>query len=342
MKILLALAFFLCNASLQAGITGNGTMHGDVGIGGMMVSGADLNRNFKSPTYDPNFGDALSLMVGVQGGYLTSFGFYMDLGFDVGPMRTITSKKTTTLLGAPYTVDEKIDFTQYRLLAIPGFMLPLGSKLLLSGQIGLGYAMVSGKYTQKITWAGTSESGYTITGSGFDYVPEVRLQYLMNPRMSAGLAVGWNGSKFSEINGCCGTGGYSGATFNNPAKNSAGEKWTIDHTGVFAKLVITTYLSDMVPGGAVEVQRAAEPAADPKAELQAGNQAYAAKDYASAESHCAAATQIDSGNAKAWQSLGNARLYQKKKAEALQAYDQSLYLDPGNTQLKAYVDKLRP
>jgi hypothetical protein len=342
-------------SGLQAGMTGSGTLHGDINIGGMSVSGADINNDFKSPGYDPKFGDSFGFLVGAQGGYLSPYGFYFDLGIDVGPTRTLTNNQSTTLFGFPYTVEEKMEFTQYRVTAIPGFMLPLGPKLFFAGQIGLGYSMVNGVYTNKTTWISTTEGGYTLKGSGFDYVPELRLHYLLQPRLAVGLAVGWNGSKFTELNYCCGTGGYSSATFPPKALNAKGENMTIDHTGIYGKLVITTFLSDLVSSGSAEAAGqapagadasasnagAAAPSGDAATHLADGNKAYQAKDYAGAEDHYRQATQLDPQNAKAWQSLGNALLYQKKKTEALQAYDQALTLDPSNASLKKYVDGIR-
>ena len=371
MKNLILAAALLAQAPLLHAfeMTGPGMLHGDIAIGGMLVSGADLKRDYQTSTNKPDFGDVFSLMVSAQGGYLSSFGFYTDLGLDVGPLRTITSKKSTTIFGLPYTVDEKLEFTQYRLLLIPGFLFPMG-KLLLSAQAGLGYSMVNGVYTNTTTFGGSSTGGYTLTGSGFDYVPELRAQYLFSPRMSAGLAIGWNGSKYSSINVGSFTGAYSGSTASNPVKTADGSgNMTIDHTGVFAKLVITTYLKDFFPNaGASEVSRpqsdlapsaapaasapapeaaaapAPAPAAAPEdfgAAMNSGSASYKAGDFASAEASYLKATAANPQSAKAWQALGNARAQQKNRAGALEAYDKSLAIEPANSALKAYVDSLR-
>lgn len=317
-----------------------GMFHGDIAIGGMPVSANDLNKDFKSPFYTPKFNDTFSLMVSGQAGYLLPMGLYFDLGFDVGPMRTITNKDSGGSGSFAYTIDEKIDFTQYRVTAIPGFLLPVTPKVLLSAQLGLGYSMVNAVYTS--TYKSTffnSNVGYSLRGSTFDYVPELRVQYLVTSRLSAGLGVGWNGSRYSSIEACCGTGGINTSNAPKPLKNNSGsDNFIIDHSGPFAKLVITTYFKDFAevaaPAAAVIAPATVASAVDP---LGDGDRAYQQRNYLHAEGNYMLAVQNDPYNARAWQGLGNAYWAQRRPSDAYVAYRQALALDPNNAELKKIV-----
>lgn len=72
-----------------------------------------------------------------------------------------------------------------------------------------------------------------------------------------------------------------------------------------------------------------------------GNGLSAQKKPAEAESAYLKATQLDAANAAAWQGLGNARVFLKRKDDALAAYQKCLELNPNNAALAAYVAKLK-
>lgn len=81
----------------------------------------------------------------------------------------------------------------------------------------------------------------------------------------------------------------------------------------------------------------AQPAADP---LATGHQLYRAQRYSEALQSYEQARIARPGDARVWQSLGNAKYALQDKAGAMQAYRQSLQLNPNNAGLAAFVAKV--
>ncbi len=75
--------------------------------------------------------------------------------------------------------------------------------------------------------------------------------------------------------------------------------------------------------------------------LAAGNQTYAAKDYAKAVQYYQAAAQLDPKSSPAYQGLGSSYYQQGKTSDALAAFDKALALDPSNAQLANFANTLR-
>jgi len=75
--------------------------------------------------------------------------------------------------------------------------------------------------------------------------------------------------------------------------------------------------------------------------LEAGNQTYAAKDYAKAVQYYQAAAQLDPNSAAAYQGLGNSQYSQGQDSAALASYEKALALNPNNAQLSTFVQSLR-
>ena len=71
-----------------------------------------------------------------------------------------------------------------------------------------------------------------------------------------------------------------------------------------------------------------------------GNKQLAAKQYDQAGQSFSKALQYDKQNAAAYQGLGSVYMGKGDKAKALQYYNYSLKLNPGNAALKAYVAKI--
>lgn len=86
--------------------------------------------------------------------------------------------------------------------------------------------------------------------------------------------------------------------------------------------------------GSVSAQTAAQ-------YIAAGNQSYAAKDYAKGAQYYQAATQMDPNSAAGYQGLGNCEYMLGKNSEALAAYEKALNLSPNNAQLSGFVQSLR-
>lgn len=82
-------------------------------------------------------------------------------------------------------------------------------------------------------------------------------------------------------------------------------------------------------------------AQDAASYINAGNQMYAAKDYAKAVQYYQAATAKDPNSASAYQGLGNSHYGLGQKPEALAAYEKALQLNPNNPQLSSFVQSLR-
>lgn len=75
--------------------------------------------------------------------------------------------------------------------------------------------------------------------------------------------------------------------------------------------------------------------------IEAGNQTYAAKDYAKAVQYYQAATQMDPNSAAAFQGLGNSQYSLGQNSQALASYEKALTLNPNNAQLSTFVQSLR-
>src|SRR2546422_10903132 len=75
--------------------------------------------------------------------------------------------------------------------------------------------------------------------------------------------------------------------------------------------------------------------------IAAGNQTYAAKDYAKGVQYYQAAVQLDPNSAAAYQGLGNCQYMLGKNTEALAAYEKASSLEPNNAQLSSFVQTLK-
>lgn len=75
--------------------------------------------------------------------------------------------------------------------------------------------------------------------------------------------------------------------------------------------------------------------------LAMGNQALANKDYNSALQYYQAAINADPNSSAAYQGEGTCYYYMGQKAQALQAYERALQLNPGNTQLQSFINSLK-
>ena len=75
--------------------------------------------------------------------------------------------------------------------------------------------------------------------------------------------------------------------------------------------------------------------------LNYGKQQYAQKQYDKALQSFSQATKADAGNASAWKAMGNCFYAKGDQAKALQYYNYSLKLNPSDTGLAAYVQRIR-
>ncbi len=76
-------------------------------------------------------------------------------------------------------------------------------------------------------------------------------------------------------------------------------------------------------------------------DLLQGNQFYAQKDYQKASQSYQAAIELDPRSFLAYQGLGNCEYYLGKKSEALAAYQKALELNPQNSQLASFVERMK-
>ena len=74
---------------------------------------------------------------------------------------------------------------------------------------------------------------------------------------------------------------------------------------------------------------------------QYGIRFYKRKNYAQAARYLGAAAKQQPSDPIIWQALGNAYYAGKQKDRAIQAWERHLALNPSNTQLRAYVDRLK-
>jgi len=75
--------------------------------------------------------------------------------------------------------------------------------------------------------------------------------------------------------------------------------------------------------------------------LSMGNQALTNRDYNGALQYYQAAIAADPNSAAAYQGEGTCYYYLGQKAQALQAYQMALQLNPGNAQLQSFVNSLK-
>lgn len=92
------------------------------------------------------------------------------------------------------------------------------------------------------------------------------------------------------------------------------------------------------PGGGTAPAASAPPAGN---SLALGNQALANKDYNGALQYYQAAASADPNSAAAYQGEGTCYYYMGQKAQAVQAYEKALQLNPGNTQLQNFINSLK-
>ena len=76
-------------------------------------------------------------------------------------------------------------------------------------------------------------------------------------------------------------------------------------------------------------------------DVEAANNYYNSKNYIEAEQLYQAAIQSDPNNAAAYQGMGNCKLAEGEKKEAIADYKKALSINPDNPQLSAYVQKLQ-
>jgi len=96
--------------------------------------------------------------------------------------------------------------------------------------------------------------------------------------------------------------------------------------------------------GGTGSRSAAERTAPPRTPYQRiveGEAAYRARQYDVAEKAFADATEDATSNARAWQDLGNAEYAMGEVKAAIRAYRRALKLDPGNSKLDAFVNKIQ-
>jgi tetratricopeptide (TPR) repeat protein len=133
--------------------------------------------------------------------------------------------------------------------------------------------------------------------------------------------------------------GYSFAYKGDKAKALPYLKYSLQLNPGDASL--QTYISQLESAGPAAPAMAAATGGEAATAIQYGNTYMQQKNYASAVGWFKKATQAEPSNAKAWQLLGNASFAMGQRSEALNAWDQSIALDPTNSSLASYVAQVK-
>lgn len=134
----------------------------------------------------------LGLAYGVEGGWKHSSGFFVKAGFFTGASKSHTWKESSDLI----TNTMQSSLSGYYIAPGYDYKLPIGLPISVGGELQLGQAQISGKYSTEVAGSKTDNGfGQTVTL----LQPRLKADYLLSEHLNLGASLGLNNAELGKV-----------------------------------------------------------------------------------------------------------------------------------------------